>query len=354
MFEAFVSLCLLSAVEASDASPAGGPCRLALLPGYGAVTEAECERRVRHRPPSWLSGFAPAEPFCRTRPLSRLAFTEIAPGLFVHRGEVAEPDAGNAGDVSNIVLVVGKESVAVVDAGGSRQIGEEVYLAVRERTALPISHLVLTHMHPDHVFGAEPLREAGAAIVGQQNLPRALADRAESYQASFGRLIGEEAFLGSRIVAPDRVVAGTETIDLGERLIDLKAWPTAHTFSDLTVFDRQTATLIAGDLLFDEHAPALDGSLKGWRSVLDDLSGMKAARAVPGHGRPALDWPSGMSALAHYLEVLETDTRSAVKAGVPLAEASRSIGAGEARNWALFDLYNPRNATAAYTELEWE
>ncbi|MFB9947434.1 quinoprotein relay system zinc metallohydrolase 2 [Rhizobium puerariae] len=354
MFEAFVSLCLLSAVEASGAASSDGTCRVALLPGHAAVSEAACEESVRDRPPSWLTTFAPAEPFCRPRRESRLAFTEIAPGLFVHRGDVAEPDAGNAGDVSNIVFVVGTQGVAVVDAGGSRQVGEEVYLAVRQRTALPISHLILTHMHPDHVFGAEPLREAGAKIVGQQNLPGALADRAESYQASFGRLIGAQVFLGSRIVMPDRMVADMETIDLGSRTIELKAWPTAHTSSDLTVFDRQTATLIAGDLLFDEHAPALDGSLKGWRSVLDALSGIEAVRAVPGHGGPVFGWPAGAKALAHYLEVLETDTRAAVRAGVPLAEASRSIGMSEAQTWVLFDLYNPRNATTAYTELEWE
>lgn len=354
MFEAFVSLCLLSAVETAGASPAGEACRTALLPGHAAASKAECEESVRQRPPSWLSGFEPTEPFCGPRPKTKLVFTEVAPGLFVHRGAVEEPDAGNAGDVSNIAFVVGSREVAVIDAGGSRQVGEEVYLAVRGQTPLPISYLILTHMHPDHVFGAEPLREAGAVIAGQHNLPRALAERADSYRTSYARLIGDPAFLGSRIIAPDRAVSDMETIDLGGRFIDLKAWPTAHTSTDLTVFDRQTATLIAGDLLFDEHAPALDGSLKGWRSVLDGLSRIKAVRAVPGHGGPALDWREGAAALRHYLEVLEEETRAAIRSGMPLAEASRSIGHSEAGKWALFDLYNPRNATAAYTELEWE
>lgn len=354
MFEAFVSLCLMSAVEATGAASAGQLCRMALLPGHAAERKAECEEGLKHLPASWLSGFSLAEPFCAPRPKSKLEFTEVAPGLFVHRGAVAEPDAGNAGDVSNIVFIVGKQSVAVIDAGGSRQVGEEAYLAVRERTPLPISHLILTHVHPDHVFGAEPLQEAGALIIGQQNLPRALAERADSYRTSFLRLIGDLPFLGSHIVAPDRVVSDVETIDLGDRVIEFKAWPTAHTSSDLTVFDRQTATLIAGDLLFDEHAPALDGSLKGWRSVLGELTRIKAARAVPGHGGPVLDWPAGAAALTYYLEVLEEETRAAIRSGVPLAEASRSIGKGEAGKWALFDLYNPRNATATYTELEWE
>lgn len=354
MFEAFVSLCLMSAMETRGAASTGQLCRMALLPGHAAEKKAECEEGLKHLPASWLSSFSLAEPFCAMRRKSKLEFIEVAPGLFVHRGAVAEPDAGNAGDVSNIVFIVGRQGVAVIDAGGSRQVGEEVYLAVRQRTALPISHLILTHVHPDHVFGAEPLREAGAVIIGQQHLPRALAERADSYRTSFQRLIGDPPFLGSRIVTPDRAVSDIETIDLGDRVIELKAWPTAHTSSDLTVFDRQTATLITGDLLFDEHAPALDGSLKGWRSVLDALSQIEAVRAVPGHGGPVLDWPTGAAALTHYLDVLEEETRAAIRSGVPLAEASRSIGRSEARKWALFDLYNPRNATAAYTELEWE
>ncbi|ATN35775.1 MBL fold metallo-hydrolase [Rhizobium sp. ACO-34A] len=354
MFEAFVSLCLMAAVETTGAASAEELCRMALLPGHAAERKAECEESLKHRPASWLSGFSLAEPFCASRPGSKLEFTEVAPGLFVHRGVVAEPDGENVGDVSNIVFIVGRQSVAVIDAGGSRQVGEEVYLAVRERTPLPISYLILTHMHPDHVFGAEALRDAGATIIGQQNLPRALEERSSSYRSSYSDLIGARAFLGSRIPGIDRVVSDMETIDLGEREIDLKAWPTGHTSNDLTVFDRQTATLIAGDLLFDEHAPALDGSLKGWRSVLDALARIKAVRAVPGHGGPVLDWPGGAKALAHYLEVLEEETRAAIRLGVPLGEASRSIGHGEAGKWALFDLYNPRNATAAYTELEWE
>lgn len=354
MFEAFVAICLLASGDAEAVTQAPQRCRTALLPGFASESQADCQAGVRARLPAWLAKTSAGAPYCEPRPPARLAFVEAAPGLFVHRGAIAEPDAENAGDVSNIAFVVGADSIAVIDAGGSRQVGEQVYLSIRAISDLPISHLILTHMHPDHVFGAEPLREAGAQIVGQLDLPRALADRAGSYETSFGRLIGAPAFLGSRIIAPDRVVATSERIDLGSRVIELKAWPTAHTATDMTVLDLSSGVLIAGDLLFHEHAPALDGSLKGWRSVLADLTGMPMGRVVPGHGGPVLEWPRGAEPLERYLAVLEADTRAALAAGLTLNVAAAVIGAGEAGHWQLFDLYNPRNATVAFTELEWE
>ncbi len=353
MFEAFVTICLLAS---ADPAPASAPsvCRLALLPGHAAASKTDCEATIAASPPAWLGHFKADKPTCRPRPRSSIGFNEVAPGLFVHRGAIAEVDQQNAGDIANIAFIIGKSSVAVIDSGGSRWVGEEVYLAVRERSQLPISYLILSHMHPDHVFGAEPLREAGARVIGQQNLPRALADRAGSYQTSFGRLIGAEAFLGSRIIVPDVVVDRVEAIDLGGRILELRSWPTAHTATDLTVMDRATAVLIAGDLLFDEHTPALDGSLKGWRTVMDQMQDMSATRVVPGHGGPILPWPAAAAAQARYLGVLETDTRSAIKAGLTLVDAIRTIALSEAGSWRLFDLNNPRNATVAYTELEWE
>lgn len=353
MFEAFVTMCMLAAAG-PEAPPPRETCRTALLPGFAAETKAACERAARVIPRQPGGAWKEDPPFCASSPASALAFSEAAPGVFVHRGTVAEPVPANGGDVSNVAFIVGSRSIAVIDAGGSRKVGEEIYLAIRERSALPISHLILTHMHPDHVFGAAPIREAGAAILGQANLPRALADRAEIYEANFARLIGEAAFLGSRAPAPDRVIAEQEVIDLGGRVLELRAWPTAHTATDLTVFDRTSGILFAGDLLFDMHTPALDGSLRGWLAVLSQLKALPARRVVPGHGGPLLDWPQAADPLERYLGVLEADTRRALDDGLALGPASETIGRSEAGRWRLFDLFNPRNATAAYTELEWD
>ncbi|SFD62969.1 quinoprotein relay system zinc metallohydrolase 2 [Roseivivax sediminis] len=347
MFEAALTLCLTLSAEV---------CRPTLLPGYEAETRAACAEALAARPPDpglfdplvarGAPSCAPAGP--------ALDVTQVAPGLFVHRGTVAEPDAANLGDVSNIAFVIGEDSVAVIDSGGSRAVGEATWRAIRARTDKPLSHAILTHMHPDHVFGASVFAEAGAEIVGHAKLPRALSDRAANYGESFAELIGPGAFIGSRIVEVDRTIAEGGEIDLGGRALALKAWPLAHTETDLSVFDPMTRTLIAGDLVFDDHVPALDGSLRGWQEVLAELSRQDAVRVVPGHGGPVLDWPDGAAPLGRYLDTLAADTRAAIDAGERLGEAVTHIAQEEAGSWALFDAYNPRNATVAFTELEWE
>ena len=346
MFEAVALVCALGA--------AGESCRDVLVPGHAAPTAEACAASVAAAPPGWLAAVDLRRLDCQPRPASQLAFAEDAPGVFVHEGLIADAGPDNAGDVANIGFVIGGASVAVIDSGGSRLVGEQVYLAVRERTEKPISHLILTHMHPDHVFGAAAFADAGATLVGHAHLPRALADRQEIYMANFSRRIGDPAFLGTRIVAPSLLVEDRAEIDLGDRVLDLRRWPTGHSESDLTVFDRATGTLFTGDLVFDRYTPSLDGSLRGWQATLAAIRAIPAARAIPGHGGPVLDWPAGAAPEARYLDRLATDAKAAIDAGVPLSEAIETIGTAEAGNWQLFGSFNARNATVAYTELEWE
>jgi quinoprotein relay system zinc metallohydrolase 2 len=283
-----------------------------------------------------------------------LAVREVAAGVFVHEGAVALASPENRGDIANLGFVIGRDSVAVIDAGNTRALGEALYAAIRERTDLPVRWLVLTHMHPDHVFGAEVFREAGAEIVASDRLPAALSARAESYAAALERQVGAAAALGSRLVLPDRTVAGPASLDLGGRALELGTVATAHTDNDLTARDSASGTWFLGDLVFDRHAPSLDGSATGWIGVLDALAAEPAARVVPGHGGPVLEWPGGAAATAAYLAALVDETRAALDAGESLGTASRHVGADLAGGWQLFGEFNARNATTAYRELEWE
>jgi glyoxylase-like metal-dependent hydrolase (beta-lactamase superfamily II) len=97
----------------------------------------------------------------------------------------------------------------------------------------------------------------------------------------------------------------------------------------------------------------LDGSLRGWLSVLPRLAAVPARIVVPGHG-PSAPWPQALDDERRYLTQLADDTRRFIAAGVPVTEAVLSIGQSEREHWALFDDYNPRNATASFSELEWE
>ncbi len=348
MFEIVLSMCLL-------AQPAD--CRDVLVPGYEAKTLAACEQKLSSLPENPIR--FPAEEI-RTGVARCIAagktaaFEEAAPGVFVHKGKISDANADNLGDVANMGFVVGDHSIAIIDAGGSRAIGERIYRAVREQSDLPIAYVIFTHMHPDHVLGASVFTDAGAKIVAGSNLETALADRADSYLESFGRLIGPADFIGTRIVMPDITVDKRLTIDLGNRPVQLQVWPLSHTNNDITALDQKSGLLFTGDLVFHEHTPTLDGSLLGWQQVLRDMAELDIEHIVPGHGGPVLPWPSASQPMLRYLGVLEKDTRAALDKGISLGEAVEVIAQGEAANWLLFGLFNPRNATVAYTELEWE
>ena len=88
-------------------------------------------------------------------------------------------------------------------------------------------------------------------------------------------------------------------------------------------------------------------------AALAELEG-QGTHVVPGHGDPLLPWPEGGTALKRYLDTLARETRAAIDAGERLGEAVKHIAESERDAWELFDAYNPRNATLAFTELEWE
>jgi glyoxylase-like metal-dependent hydrolase (beta-lactamase superfamily II) len=149
-------------------------------------------------------------------------------------------------------------------------------------------------------------------------------------------------------------VSGQLQIDLGNRRLTLRAHAVAHTSTDVSVFDHATGTLLPADLLFVGRVPALDGSLTGWLAELASLAAIEAARAVPGHGRIAVDFPAAAADLTRYLAVLRDGTRAAIAANRGVANAAATVALSERARWTLFDDYNPRNVTEAYKELEWE
>ena len=278
----------------------------------------------------------------------------VAEGDYAHFGQIAMTTPENAGDIANLGVVVGQDAVAVIDTGGSVRVGQELLRAVRGVTDKPIRYVISTHEHPDHVFGNAAM-PPGATFVGHHNLPAELARRGPYYLRSYREQLGEAAIAEVRIIPPSLLVDGETTLDLGSRPLRLTAWsPAAHTDCDLTVLDEQTGVLFAGDLVFTQHVPVIDGSIKGWLSVIERLAQVPARIVVPGHGPGVAPWPQALDDERRYLTVLSGDARRAIAAGTPLARAVSKIGQSERSRWELFDDYNVRNATTAFSELEWE
>lgn len=282
-----------------------------------------------------------------------LPVQSIAEGIYVHQGLNRLPDSNNRGEIANLGFVVGERCVAVVDSGGSPEQGYALKAAVEATTRVPICYVINTHVHPDHIYGNIAFKQAGVSFVGHYKLGNAMAMRAPFYREKAERDLG---FLlePEHFIPPDIAVTDSLTLDLGGRSLQLKAYPTAHTDNDLTVFDSKTRTLWLADLLFMGHLPVVDGSLNGWLKVLDALAATEARQVVPGHGPVVADWPEALEPERRYLRQVQDEIRAALQAGKTMEQVLESTRAEHYDHWELFDEFHKRNLSTAFAELEWE
>ena len=96
----------------------------------------------------------------------------------------------NGDAIANIGFIVGEKSVLVTESGGSLADGEWLRAEIGKRTSKPVSHVVLTHVHPDHCFGAQAFAQDKPVFVGHHALRSALDSRGDFYRMRLVEILG--------------------------------------------------------------------------------------------------------------------------------------------------------------------
>lgn len=284
-----------------------------------------------------------------------LSFKEIQPGIYVHQGEHLDVDHGYHGDICNIGFIIGDQSVAVIDTGGSLKIGRQLLKAIREKTSLPISYVINTHVHLDHIYGNAAFINENPIFVGHSELPKAMLLRKEFYETTnqnFLNIPPEESIQ----IPPSLLISVNkpQEIDLGNRKLRLEAFPSAHTNNDLIVVDINTKTAWLADLMFTERTPSMDGDIHGWINALEKIEKNNYEVIIPGHGTPPANNNKAIRKIKSYLELLRNEIRQAIDDGMDLQDALDTIARSEKNKWELFDVQNARNINMVYPIMEWE
>lgn len=206
---------------------------------------------------------------------------QIAPGVHVI------PDQ-RVNLVPNIGIIVGNDSVMVVDTGMGPRNAETVLAEVRRITDKPIRYLAITHFHPEHGMGAQSFPPETQVVVPLAQ-KQELADKGEEYIRLFSGMSPELADLlrDVKLVTPHLAFEKTLDIDLGGRVVRLLYLHPGHTRGDMFVYLPAEKILFGGDLIIDRFYPILpdgDATPTGWLASLEALKQLGPAQIVPGHG----------------------------------------------------------------------
>lgn len=278
--------------------------------------------------------------------------SEIVEGVFVHYGKHVLFDDKDRGDIANLGVIIGDKCVAAIDTSGSIKTAKLFKIEIEKITEKPVCYVINTHVHFDHVLGNVIFKSDKTEFVGHVNLFEAMPANKDFFLTEFAEDLGDYANEES-IIPPTILVEDSMQLDLGNRTLTLKAYSNAHSSTDLIVIDDNTKTVFLGDLLFVDRIPALDGSLKGWLSVLEELSQEEFTNVIPGHGA-MVDWPQGAEDEKNYLNLLLSEIRQKLEEGAFMEDIVGEVGKEEKLKWLLHEQHHKRNVTKAFSELEWE
>ena len=277
-------------------------------------------------------------------------------------GNIAEMDEYNRGWNGNAGFVVTSEGVVVIDALGTPKLGQRMIATIRSVTDKPITHLILTHNHPDHSYGAIAFRRlGGVTVIAHQGTLKYIYSENIDNSVAYRRSFIPEDMEGFEAVKPDVLIDdetfSKHTVRSGDRSFDIYNTGMHHSHGDLVVHQVEDNIVWISDLAFNQRTTYMgDGSSKQaitsqtW--LLETFPNAKLM--VPGHGS-AQTAPFPMVTMTQsYMQRLRDVMGEAVDQGLDLQDAVNRADFPEWHDTRLYELNQRANANFVYREMELE
>jgi len=290
-----------------------------------------------------------------------LPFYELTGDTYLLYGNIDQVDEGNRGFMGNAGFVVTEEGVVAIDTLGTPELGARMIATIRTVTDKPISHLILTHNHPDHYYGAAAFRRQAADIevVAHANLKDYVGGSTMEESVAYRRDVLGEDMDGFKAVRPDVTVDGDlyskRRLEVGDKSFDVYNVGGHHSHGDLVIHQVEDEIVWISDLAFNQRVTFMgDGdielALKGQDWLREHFADVKLM--IPGHGS-AQTPPFPMVDKTHaYMTKLRDEMRQAVKNGVSLYEAVQQTHFPEWQDVRLYEENHRSNANFAYRQME--
>jgi glyoxylase-like metal-dependent hydrolase (beta-lactamase superfamily II) len=274
-----------------------------------------------------------------------VSFTEVGAGLWAFTAE-GDPNSG---------VIIGDDSVMVVEAQATPRLAGKVIEKIREVTDKPISHVVLTHYHAVRVLGASAYG-AGQVIMSDTARAMVVERGQEDWDSEFGRFPrlfqGNESIPG--LTWPTTTFDSAMTVYLGNRRVDLMHLGQAHTAGDIVVHVPDENVMFTGDIV-EYHSACYcgDGHFSDWGHTLDNIASFEVDAIAPGRGDALIGREMVDAAIENTRDFVDSTYRAAARVaarGGSLKEAWDAVRAAcdpKFRDYAIYEHCLPFNVARA-------